>query len=66
MLGGAPLYLSKEVCFGDHQNSFGIDVDNLLEHLPLPKEYIFSIKERDEQFTGYALNVLFSSSSTSS
>ena len=56
------------MCFGDHQKMLGIgdEISNLLEHLPLPKEYIFSIKERDEQFTGDALNVIFSSSSTSS
>jgi hypothetical protein len=38
------------VCFGDHQNFFGIDnkIRNMLEHYKLPKEQFFSIEERDE------------------
>ena len=40
----------REVCFGNLQNYFGIidEIGNLLEHISLPKEYIFGIGVRDE------------------
>ena len=44
-----PLHLSKrEVCFGDKKNNIGDKIDNLLEHLSLPKGHIFGIRERGE------------------
>ena len=51
MEGGIPQHLSKrKVYFGDQHKKLGIgdEIGNLLEHLPIPEEYIFSIGERDE------------------
>ena len=43
------MHLSKrEVCFGDKKNNIGDEIDNLLEHLPLPKEQFFDIRKMDE------------------